>query len=137
MTNLTTTYILLADDDHEDQELLKEALLQEDPHTDVASVWNGQEIFSYLETCAQKSLPCLILLDYKMPVLNGPEVLDRLGQNPRYASIPKAVWSTSSQQEYIDKCIGKGAIQFFIKPNNPSELTRIASRLLSLCHHSG
>jgi CheY-like chemotaxis protein len=137
MTHSTTAYILLADDDDEDQELLKEALSEQDPDTDVASVWNGQEVFSYLETCPDSSLPCLILLDYKMPVLNGPEVLDRLGMDPRYATIPKAVWSTSSQQEYIDRCLGKGATQFFIKPNNPSDLQKIANQLLSLCHHSG
>jgi CheY-like chemotaxis protein len=134
---MANTYILLADDDEEDQDLLKEALIQENPTAGIASVWNGQEVFSFLESCPEDSLPCLILLDYKMPMLNGPEVLDRLGGNPRYSSIPKAVWSTSSQQEYIDKCLGKGALQFFVKPNNPSELHKIANRLLSLCENFG
>lgn len=134
MAHLTTTHILLADDDHEDQELLKEAILQEHPNTDVASVWNGQELFSYLETCPDETLPCLILLDYKMPVLNGPEALDRLRDDPRYASIPKVVWSTSSQQQYVDTCLQKGAARFFTKPNNPADLHEIATQILALCH---
>jgi CheY-like chemotaxis protein len=135
MTQMNT-YILMADDDDEDQELLKEALRQEDPQTDFAGVNNGQEIFTYLETCADDSLPCLILLDYKMPGLSGPEVLDLLGQDPRYAPIPKAVWSTSSQREYVDICLEKGATRFFIKPNNPFDLHKIANELLALCTNS-
>ncbi len=134
MAHLTTTHILLADDDPEDQELLKEALMQKQPNTDVASVWNGQELLSYLETCPDETLPCLILLDYKMPVLNGPEALDRLKDDTSYASIPKDVWSTSSQQQYVDTCLGKGATRFFTKPNNPGDLHKIATQLLALCH---
>jgi CheY-like chemotaxis protein len=131
------THILLADDDPEDQELLKEALVQKEPDLDITSVWDGREALSYLESCPDNALPCLILLDYKMPVLNGAEVLESLGRNPRLASIPKVVWSTSNQKEYVDNCITKGASQFFTKPNSQSELKVIADSLLLLCHRGG
>ncbi|HXB91698.1 MAG TPA: response regulator [Puia sp.] len=136
MTESIRTHILLADDDPEDQELLKEALAQKEPDLDITSVWDGQEVLSYLGSCPDNALPCLILLDYKMPVLNGAEVLESLCRDPRLASIPKVVWSSSNQKEYVDNCITNGALQFFIKPNSQNELKKIADLLLVLCHRS-
>jgi CheY-like chemotaxis protein len=130
-------HILLADDDPEDQELLKEALAQKEPDLDVTSVWDGQEALSWLGSCPDNALPCLILLDYKMPVLNGAEVLESLSRDPRLAPIPKVVWSTSNQKEYIDNCITKGALQYFTKPNSQNELKKIADSILVLCHRDG
>jgi len=136
MTQPVTTHILLADDDNEDHELFKEFLAKQAPDIDVVSVWNGQEALSYLASCPDYMLPHVIILDYKMPILNGPEVLDRLAREPRYAAIPRIVWSTSNQQEYIDVCLKKGASFFFTKPNTPAELTGITEKALSFCHRS-
>jgi CheY-like chemotaxis protein len=133
MTKTATPLILLADDDLEDQEILKEAIAQQDPGASVVTTNNGQEALSYLKTCPDDLLPDLIVLDYKMPLLNGPEVLERLCKDIRYASIPMVVWSTSSQRQYIDACLDKGALQFFTKPDTPSALEKLAGQLLSLC----
>jgi CheY-like chemotaxis protein len=128
------TNILLADDDKEDQELLREALLQEQPSASIETVWNGQEVISYLNACPDDALPCLVILDYKMPFLSAAEVLERLFKDARYAAIPKVVWSTSSQREHIDRCLKNGAVHYFTKPNSPSELTSMTKRMLSLCY---
>jgi CheY-like chemotaxis protein len=128
-------YILLAEDDNEDQDLLKEELLQLDPSLSVESVWNGQEALDFLNACSAGSLPCLLLLDYKMPMLNASEVLERLKGDPRYASMPKLVWSTSNQPEYIDICRERGAADYLVKPNSHSELSKLARRVLSFCAH--
>ncbi|HEY4064985.1 MAG TPA: response regulator [Puia sp.] len=128
-------YILLAEDDNEDQDLLKEELLQLDPSVSVESVWNGQEALDFLNACSAGSLPCLLLLDYKMPMLNASEVLERLKGDPRYASMPKLVWSTSNQPEYIDICRERGAADYLVKPNSHSELSKLARRVLSFCAH--
>ncbi len=133
MTNQTSNlHILLADDDEEDQELIRDAIVAEAPGARVTAVGNGEQVFSYLE--GRRPLPGLIILDYKMPILNGVETLDRLGGDTRYASIPVVVWSTSNRQEYIDICLAKGAMRFFTKPNDPRELKTIIVSLLSLLH---
>jgi CheY-like chemotaxis protein len=127
-------HILLADDDPEDQELLKEEISAQAPDAEVFSVWNGEQVLSYLKGLSIDTLPRVLLLDYKMPILNGVETLERLSKDPRYAGIRVVVWSTSSQREYIDRCLEKGAHRFFTKPNNPKELKNIVETLLALAY---
>jgi CheY-like chemotaxis protein len=130
MNQPSSLHILLADDDEEDQELIRDAIIAEAPGTHVTLVGNGEQALSYLQS--HESLPGLIVLDYKMPLLNGVETLERLGDDIRYSSIPVVVWSTSNRQEYIDNCLEKGALRFFTKPNDPNELRRMIASLLSL-----
>jgi CheY-like chemotaxis protein len=130
MSQPSSLHILLADDDEEDQELIRDAIIAEAPGTHVTLVGNGVQALSYLED--HELLPGLIVLDYKMPLLNGAETLERLCSDNRYSSIPVVVWSTSNRQEYIDICLEKGAAQFFTKPNDPQELRRMIMSLLSL-----
>ena len=130
MKPFPTLHILLADDDYEDQELIRDAILAEAPGARVTAVGNGEQVISYLEE--SQPLPSLIVLDYKMPLLNGAETLERLGGDTRYASIPVVVWSTSNRKEYMDICLEKGALRFFTKPNDPRELKAIVADLLPL-----
>jgi CheY-like chemotaxis protein len=130
MNQTPKLHILLADDDEEDQELIRDAIIAEAPGTHITLVGNGEQALAYLE--AHQPLPGLIVLDYKMPILNGVETLERLGGDIRYSSIPVVVWSTSNRQEYIDICLEKGAAQYFTKPNDPRELRRMITSLLSL-----
>src|SRR5271168_4880659 len=77
-------YILLADDDEEDQELIRDAIIAAAPGSRVMLVGNGEQALSYLADHGQEPLPGLIVLDYKMPLLNGVETLDRLCGDDRY-----------------------------------------------------
>lgn len=129
--------ILLADDDIEDQELLTESLLEQEPAARIDVVWSGQEVLGYLSKCREDSLPQLLILDFQMPILSAVEVLDRMQQEPRYDTIHKVVWSTSTQPEHIKKCLNKGAIRYFPKPNNKAELYALAASILALCRTVG
>src|SRR5262245_20778051 len=86
--------ILLADDDVEDQEILEDAIKNFEPVTEIKLVANGQQVIEFLHNCRDVDLPSLIILDYKMPILNAAEVLERIHQNIRFQSIPKVVWSS-------------------------------------------
>ena len=130
---MSQTSILLADDDSEDQELLKESLLEQEPVALIDVVWDGQEVLNWLNKCPEGSLPQLLILDFQMPVLTAVEVLDRLRLNTRYDAIHKVVWSTSTQPEHIRNCLEKGALMYFAKPNNRTELRKVAGSMLSLC----
>ncbi|WP_349317790.1 response regulator [Chitinophaga sp. MM2321] len=125
-------YILLADDDIEDQEILVEAILNLDATVAIQSVQNGQEVLKYLEGCADHELPALVVLDYKMPILSAADVLERMNDRPRYGSIPKIVWSTSRQPEHIKLCMERGATHYFTKPVNLTELTALATQILEI-----
>lgn len=125
--------ILLADDDPEDQEILEDAIRQLEPVAEMHMVENGKEVLEFLEHCSDRELPELIILDYKMPVLNAVEVLEHINQASRLKSIPKVVWSSSRQPEHVQNCMEKGAASYFVKPNKLSELTKIAEQMLAFC----
>ncbi len=131
MTNQSSSLdILLADDDEEDQELLKDAIVATAPGALVSIVNNGEQVLSYLE--GNNPLPRIIVLDYKMPLLNGLETIERLCHDSRFSAIPVVIWSTSNRKEYVESCMQKGATKFYTKPNDPKELKTIVAGLLSL-----
>jgi|HubBroStandDraft_1064217.scaffolds.fasta_scaffold26730_4 CheY-like chemotaxis protein len=133
MTAHFNQYILLADDDGDDQDLLKESILQYSPSASIKTVNSGPQVLAWLDECPDERLPAMLILDYKMPMLNAAQVLDELNANPRYAGLPKVVWSTSSNRNHIDECLSKGALGYFPKPNDVTELATITEGILSLC----
>ncbi len=53
--------ILIADDDLDDLQLLEEAILKVEPHTEVHTVSSGKQVLDYLQNCTNKKFPCLIV----------------------------------------------------------------------------
>jgi CheY-like chemotaxis protein len=70
--------ILLADDDPDDQELIVHAFTEVSPSFRLHIVNDGKEVINFLSTVSDNKLPCLIVLDYNMPELNGAQVLQKL-----------------------------------------------------------
>lgn len=125
--------ILLAEDDPDDQELLVHAFTQISNSFSLHIVNDGKEVMDFLSATSDNKLPCLIVLDYNMPELNGAEVLQRLTHEKRYDKIPKIILSTSSNPKYIQDCLCKGANAYKVKPDNFSQLTVLAKEMLDLC----
>ncbi|MBV8256112.1 MAG: response regulator [Chitinophaga sp.] len=125
--------ILLADDDRDDRDLIREMLEHFDPKAEIVCLQTGQEIFGYLRKCAAATLPDIIMLDYSMPLMNAAEVLELLHQEQLYPNIPKVVWSTSAAPEHVSRCMASGAVAYFSKPVTAAELSAIAMKILELC----
>ncbi len=141
MSNLENTHtsqltILLAEDDPDDQELIKEAFSEADVSFVLQIVKDGKSAIKYLEATPDKKLPCLIVLDYNMPELNGAEVLQHLYDKPRYKNIPKVILSTSGNQYYVQEALKKGAYAYKIKPSNYTKLVEIAKEMIDLCNRA-
>jgi CheY-like chemotaxis protein len=128
--NLT---ILAADDDLEDLELIEDAILHSEPRAKLDKVTSGNGVIKYLEGKSDNDLPCLIILDYNMPELNGSQLLSIISKQERYNEIPKVVLSTSNAPFHIQECMKNGATQYFVKPDNLKELYMIARRMLDFC----
>lgn len=128
-----TKVILLADDDPEDQEILEDIFKRLGPSFEMHKVDSGKQAVDYLLSCPDHKLPCLIILDYAMPVFNAAEVLENIDKKLILRPIPKVVWSSSRQPEHVKKCMEKGALSYFVKPNRMSELTEIAKKMLVIC----
>ena len=87
--------ILVVDDQPETRETITDIIESAGHSFQVAS--NGREAIEWLE--AQAELPCLILLDLRMPVMDGWDFLRVVGSVPRLASIPVVVISGSIQRD--------------------------------------
>ena len=130
---LPTKFILLGEDDSDDQEMLKDVFASVDTSIILFFVNNGGEILSALEKLKDDQMPCLIVLDYNMPGLSGADILRELSSNRRYKDIPKVVWSTSGSEKFRNLCLELGAVDYVIKPNNIKDLENTARYMLSLC----
>jgi DNA-binding response OmpR family regulator len=126
-------YILLGEDDIDDEELLKEVFLKIDSSFSLEFVNNGRDVITRLRELERYGMPCLIVLDYNMPTLNGAEILQELSQLKRFDAVPKIIWSTSDSATYKSVCLQLGACDYVIKPSNMQGLTEVARYMLSFC----
>src|SRR5262245_44221754 len=122
-------YILLAEDDPDDRYFFCAGMERLYPEVGIYTFQDGDELLTFLESCTWPVLPACILIDYKMPRLTAPQVLQATGVGTRYAHIPKIVWSTSERQKDIDECLSLGAVRFAIKPNTGYQLDELLSSL--------
>lgn len=113
--------ILVADDDIEDCEMIRDAFLESRLLNRVDFVHNGEELLEFLNLCetaenSQVCLPGLILLDLNMPKMDGREVLRVLKSSSRLHHIPVVVLTTSQAEEDIIRSYNLGANSFITKP---------------------
>jgi CheY-like chemotaxis protein len=125
--------ILIGEDDPDDQLLLKDIFSNIDLLIRLLFVDSGEQVLSALGKLEPSHRPCLIVLDYNMPGLNGAEILEVLNNDGRYQDIPKVVWSTSTSEKYRLSCLQLGATDYVIKPSNNRELEEIARYMLRVC----
>jgi CheY-like chemotaxis protein len=74
-------------------------------------------------------LPALLLLDLKMPFMDGFEVLAWLASQPELKDIPAVVLSSSSDESDIQRALQLGARGYFVKPLTLPELVKILKDL--------
>jgi CheY-like chemotaxis protein len=127
--------ILVGEDDPDDQEFLKEIFATVDSTYSLIFAHNGSQILVHLGSCHDGDLPCLILLDYNMPELNGADILTELKKDRRYDNIPKIIWSTSSSLTYKNMCLELGANDYMVKPSSMNALMDIARQIIVYTNH--
>jgi CheY-like chemotaxis protein len=125
--------VLIVDDDADDLEIFSEAFLKINAELQIQTFNDGAQLVSFLNQCPPQVLPHLIVLDYSMPILDGPAVLKML-QEPRYMLIPKFILSTSAVAKHKRACLEAGAWDYFVKPSSFNELTTITQKMIDKCH---
>jgi len=93
---MSSRYIIFADDDTDDLELITGYFKQYNPNTNVLVFRDGKEVIQYLDGFARSAIkPVLIVLDINMPRLNGRETLAAIRKNQQYNSIPVVIYTTT------------------------------------------
>ena len=123
-------YLLLADDDPDDRDLFIDSFLRQHPGYKIEQRSSGRDVLSFLQ--GADALPTILLLDYQMPDMNGPEVLEQLAAHARYQQMIKIMWSTSQRKKDMEACKKLGALHYFVKPGNTSELLYIVQQVRTI-----
>src|SRR6185295_9150766 len=107
------THLIIADDDEDDQMLLKEAIQEYSDSILTTVIPDGKQLMNFLN---KGNIPELLLLDLNMPYKNGTECLLEIRSNDLLRNIPIVILSTSRNIRDIELCFNFGANLFFTKP---------------------
>ncbi|MDM8561832.1 response regulator [Candidatus Marithioploca araucensis] len=116
--------VLVVDDIEYNCDFMKQYLSQ--VNLEVISAENGREALRF----AEEYHPALILMDLRMPELNGYEATKRLKENPNTADIPVIALTVFAITDTMDKIKAHGFDGYLSKPINRSELLGELSRYL-------
>jgi two-component system, response regulator len=114
--------ILLVEDNSEDVELALHALRKENLANRIHVVRDGEEALDFLfctGTFTYRSMdrpPRLVLLDLKLPKVDGMEVLKRLKSDPRTKTIPVVILTSSKEERDLFHSYQLGANSYIQKP---------------------
>jgi CheY-like chemotaxis protein len=113
--------ILIADDDAGHARLIEKNLKRAGLSNRIERFEHGQAILDYLFQRGEGShrasgTPCLLLLDIRMPQVDGVEVLRRLKQDEELRKIPVIMLTTTDDPREVDRCHALGCNNYMVKP---------------------
>ncbi len=113
--------ILLAEDNLQDLELTLEALTAHHIANDVVAVKDGVEALEYLNCEGpfknrKKGNPAVLLLDIKMPRMDGIEVLEAIRSDEKLKNLPVVMLTSSREEPDLLKCYNLGVNAYVVKP---------------------
>jgi DNA-binding response OmpR family regulator len=123
--------ILIVDDDGEDRELFREAIMEIDPAIQCFSAKDGRDALNQMNF-EMIVLPDFIFLDINMPIMNGKECLTEIKKHARFKHIPVIMYSTTSDTKEIKGYYTLGAHDFLIKPHNFKKLVEALSSIVTI-----
>jgi CheY-like chemotaxis protein len=122
--------ILLVEDRAVDVDLTQRAFAKGKLLNPIHVARNGEEALAFIDKWeAGDPIPICILLDLKMPKVNGLEVLQRLKSHPRFSSIPVIVLTTSREDRDIAEAYKLGCNSYIVKPVEFDKFMDVASKI--------
>ena len=115
-------WILLVEDNADDEELTRRALKKNKIRNELVVARDGAEALDYLLGGGNPAgpdtdnLPTVVLLDLKLPKIDGLEVLRRLRENEKTALVPVVILTSSKEEQDIAKAYKNGCNSYIRKP---------------------
>jgi CheY-like chemotaxis protein len=121
MTDTDMRRILLVEDSTNDVELILTSLSDNHLANEVVVVRDGEEALNYLYRrgifkMRMEGNPVVILLDLKLPRVNGMEVLSQIRSEPSFRLVPVVVLTSSREEPDLLHCYELGANAYVVKP---------------------
>jgi two-component system, response regulator len=127
--------ILMVEDNPDDEQLTLRALRKYQLTNRIHVVRDGQEALDYI-FCAGKyadreisAQPHVILLDIKLPLIDGLEVLRRIKSDPRTKTVPVVMLTSSHQERDLVESYRLGVNSYIVKPVDFDQFTESARSL--------
>lgn len=126
--------LLLVDDDKDDVQLTMLGFRDEKLDCEVLVAVDGQHALDLLlaDYAAGRPLPDAVLLDLKMPRVDGLELLGRLKGDPRLRKIPAAVFTSSGHETDMTEAMRLGADLYLRKPSSLRDYAAIVRQVREL-----
>ncbi|HEX6693089.1 MAG TPA: response regulator [Longimicrobiales bacterium] len=124
--------ILLVEDNPDDEVLALRALTQNKIANQVDVARDGVEALEYLfgaDGNPENALPQVVLLDLKLPRVDGLEVLRRIRADERTRLLPVVVLTSSSEEQDLVESYSLGANSYIIKPVDFTQFSEAVGRL--------
>lgn len=127
-------HILLVEDSPRDAELALEALRDHNLANEVVHVHDGAEALDYLRSRGAFAgrtggPPALVLLDLKMPKVDGMEVLRQIKRDPALRAIPVVVMTSSRADEDLLDSYNLGVDAYIVKPVQFLDFVGVVKRI--------
>jgi CheY-like chemotaxis protein len=121
MTTAHEVTILIVDDDPGHARLIQKNLARAGLHNGIKRFENGQDILDFLLRRGPgphraSDTPYLILLDIRMPQVDGVEVLRRIKNDPELRRIPVIMLTTTDDPREVERCHDLGCSSYIVKP---------------------
>jgi CheY-like chemotaxis protein len=132
--------ILIAEDDENDICLIKRAFHRARFDNPLRFVRDGEEAIACLKgtgTDADRDAyppPALVLLDIKMPLKNGFEVLSWIREQAEFNHLPVVMLTSSQESSDISRAYSLGANSYLVKPATFASLVEMLNRLREYCN---
>jgi CheY-like chemotaxis protein len=132
-----TRTVLLVEDSEDDIFFMRLAWEKAGVSHPLQVVQDGQQALDYLAGAGkfmdrqEYPLPCLVLLDWKLPYLMGVEVLKWIRQQPPFKTLPVLVLTSSVQTSDIDRAYRLGANAYLEKPSDGAKLLDLVKLIKS------
>jgi CheY-like chemotaxis protein len=108
--------ILLVEDNDKDLELTLAALEEINLANSVDVARDGAEAWRFLENKQADELPVVVLLELKLPKIDGMEILRRIRANPQTEHLPVAILTSSREESDLVRGYELGVNAFVVKP---------------------
>lgn len=126
--------ILIAEDDPDDQLLLRSAFQEIGGQGKLDFVHDGAGLLYYLEEAQRndsgQGYPDFIILDLNMPRKNGKEALRDIKQHPVFKRIPVIIYTTTRDEHEILHCYELGANTYIVKPSDFRTMVKIVGTVM-------
>jgi len=123
-----TNPVLVVDDSPEFLGVARRLLEGLAPHVAVHAVTSGTDALAFLTRRTpydDAPRPIFVVLDFRLPDMNAPDVLERLRGEPTLADLPILVLSQAGWPEDARRALAAGASAFVVKPSRASALRSV------------